>query len=221
MSTSENTRIYLLYYDEDISAYKEDPRIVPLRLSLQTIFLESIAFKMIDPATIPSDIEYIGFITPSFFKKTGLTLSDIQHNGDPSLIVAINSWCGNINYIEQGALCHQYFIQLFTWLMEQLHVHPIVNIYPKPHINSNMWLTTRNHAIEYMNFASHCMDIIVSAPPEIRALFSADCKYGKPLPPHFKYIFGVNYWPYYPFIIERCISLYADLKNIKVEPISR
>jgi hypothetical protein len=212
----ENTRIYLLYYNEDIQEYLSDPRVVPIKLS-QSIFMESDGFNKINESDIPAHIEYIGFITPSLMKKTGKLLSDLYHPTTPNTLVAISSCNSSTTYIQFANYYHPLFRVLWCWLIGSMGLDPLNHKYTPTHIHSNMWITNRSVALEYVAFAKRCMDTIYNAPPEIRALFNMDSQYGgKMTKERLREIFGMNHYPYYPFILERCIAFFCELKGVHV-----
>jgi hypothetical protein len=44
-----------------------------------------------------------------------------------------------------------------------------------------------------------------------------DSKYSKPFPPNLAELYGINYWPYHPFIAERLITIFASKHNLNVK----
>jgi hypothetical protein len=220
MTTRKNTRIYLLYYNEDISDYVGDSRIMPLRLDPQTVFCESEAFRIIKESDIPEHIQYIGFITPSFLRKTGLTLADIAHPGTEKTLVAFHKgWdaCKHTNYVDMASRAHPYFAPIWAWLMHRMNIKAFSFPYSCNHIYCNMWLTDKHTALDYMRFARLFMAAIMTAPVEIKELIHADSTYrGKRPTENLLSVFGRPYYTYHPFLMERCIMLYCDLRKIHV-----
>jgi hypothetical protein len=67
----QKTHYFLLYYNEDISEYNH-PNVTPIKLSEEYfLFFESRGFLQLDISNLP-DVDNIGFITPSFYRKSGI-----------------------------------------------------------------------------------------------------------------------------------------------------
>jgi len=217
----QNVRIYLLYNTENIDEYLTDPRIFPLKLEPQGEFFESEAFRMLNISDIPSEIEYIGFITPSFFRKTRLTLKDIAPPQNRKNIRAF--WAkrnGGESYIDQGARYHgAIFRRIWDWLIENLGYNSEGITYKQYHIWSNMWILSRGNFEIYLEIAKKAVNLLDNAPPHIKSLLFSDALYyeGKLSSDRLLKLCGTQHYPFHPFIMERLIPFVCDRYNWGLE----
>jgi hypothetical protein len=210
MSTPENTRVYMIYTTEDITEVQAaDSRIVPLRLIPQTAYGTSEAFRRITEADIPVHIQYVGFATPAFTQKTGRPLTDIQHPGDATTVVAFQkgheSW-SRFSYIKIASEVYPQFAPLWAWLLREMRLNPFAMQYGGGHIYDNYWIADRDTALKFAAFARRAMDTLDRAPPAIQMLLYTPIQSasGKP---------SVTY---HTILLEYCIMFYCDIRKLCV-----
>ena len=212
---TRRTKIFLLYNDEDISKYSH-PDIIPLKLN-QTEYFESEAFRMITPDMVP-EVEQIGCIVPSYFKRTRCKNLD--------QLFQVNISHGFHKIKKTTAVCDVQFAdyhgenasKIWTWLLEQLDLQWTRNKYNLFH--SNLWITTRDTFIEYLAFAKKVITLIDNAPSDIQNLLSTNPKYpGKLIGTGIlEKRFGKPYYPWQPFILERVVCLFDYVQECKNSP---
>jgi hypothetical protein len=200
-----STKLFLLYHDEDISKFNH-PDIIPVKLK-QTEYFESEAFRMID--SVP-DADYIGIITPGLFRKCpNITLKKLfEMKPDP----IIKIFTEHKNLEVQGFDHHgPNFRILWNWLLNQHKVSR--SNYAV--FYSNLWITSRSLFLEYLVFAKRTMDIIDNAPPEIKDILDTDPNYrdARLSKQVLESRFGKPYYPWQPFLMERVICLFMNLKS--------
>ena len=72
-SERQTTHYFLFYYNEDITQFIH-PQITPIKLSeTDKVYFEYRGFSQIK--SVP-DVDNIGFLSPSFFKKSGISTVD-------------------------------------------------------------------------------------------------------------------------------------------------
>lgn len=219
----QNTRIYLLYNNEKIDEYLSDPRIFPLKLEPQGEFFESEAFRMLNMSDIPSEIEYIGFITPSFFRKTRLTLKDITPpRNRMNILGLVATHDGGKSYIDHGIQRHgPIFRIIWNWLIEGLGYNPSGITYKHFNVWCNMWVLSRNNFAIYLEIAKKAVNLLVNAPPHIKSLLFSDSGYdeGKLSSEQLIKLCGTPHYPFHPFIMERLIPFVCDRYNWILETV--
>jgi hypothetical protein len=218
----QNTRIYLLYNNEKIDEYLSDPRIFPLKLEPQGKFFESEAFRMLNMSDIPSEIDYIGFTTPSFFRKSGKRLGDIVVPKSPFSITS----CSNMirsdkSYMHLAMEYHgDTFKTIWDWLISELGYNPVNIHYGSIHIYCNMWVLSRDTFNIFLPIAKKAVKLLDNAPPSIDKLLFMDSTYdGRLSKDKLIELCGVPYYPYHPFIMERLICFVCDRYNWNVQTI--
>jgi hypothetical protein len=221
MSTDTNTRLYLLYNDENISEYLTDPRVYPLQLTPQTIFFESDAFRKISIHTIPDSIEYIGFITPSFLRKSrGKILASFCHTGEKDTVIGVDIPLFQCNYVDTAQYFHPNFRVLWEWLIHNMGFLAYNYSYKNIHLCANMWLTKKDIAIKAIEFICKGIQLLETAPNNVQQILYSDTKYGGKLTSQqLLEKFGVSHYPYHPFLIERLIIFFCDVHNLSIKPI--
>jgi hypothetical protein len=207
-----STKIFLAYYDEDISEYNH-PNIIPIKLN-QTEYFESEIFRMITPSMIPN-VDNIGMITPSFFKKVpGVTL-DSLFNKVPNPFTKLLLWREHIPCDFLATQCHgEMYMVIMSWLLKELNI-PISIINRYKGFYCNMWITKREIFLEYLELAKKAIKCIDSAPPNIKLALSTDPNYNGKLKETgiLEKRFGKSYYPWQPFIMERLICAFAYTKQ--------
>ena len=207
----DTTKIFLLYNDEDISAFSH-PDIIPVKLN-QTEYFESEFFRMIEPADIPN-ADNIGIITPSLFNKCkGITLDELfKMKPDPYIVklYTTNEPCENNATGYHGI----FFIVLWSWILEQYDIS-YLNFNEYPGFFSNLWITRRDLFIEYLGFAKNTIKLIDNAPLRIKEVLETNPNYGhaKISTDILQRRFGKPYYPWQPFLMERLICLFIHLKE--------
>jgi hypothetical protein len=217
-SSHKTSHYYLLYYKEDISRFKH-PHITPVRLSDDNPqFFESRGFLQIDTGTIP-DVDYVGFITPSFFKKSGIKSLDNIFN----LEVEQNAVCGYYltdktnTCINKSAGYHgDSFIKLWNHILTESGYEHFVG---KDFIcsYSNLWVAERQFTVEFILFIRKVIHILCSLTDDWKLLLNSDSKYNGSLLEggRINDVIGFPYYTFHPFICERMIGLFAALKEYK------
>jgi hypothetical protein len=206
----DSIKIFLLYNDEDISAFNH-PDIIPVKLN-QSKYFESEFFRMIEPENIP-DVENIGIITPSLFKKCrGITLDSLlKMRPNPHIVklYSMNEPCENQATHYHGV----FFMVLWCWILEQYDIS-YLNFNEYAGFYSNLWITRRDLFIEYLSFAKNTMKLIDNAPLRIKEILETNPNYGqaKISKSVLELRFGKPYYPWEPFLIERLICLFIHLK---------
>ena len=206
-----STKIFLLYNDEDISAFNH-PDIIPVKLN-QSEYFESEFFRMIEPADIPN-ADNIGIITPSLFNKCkGITLNELFMKTPNPYIVKLyptTEPCENHATGYHGI----FFIVLWSWILEQYNIS-YLNFNEYPAFFSNLWITKRDLFIEYLGFAKNIMKLIDNAPQRIKEVLETNPNYGhaKISTNVLELRFGKPYYPWQPFLMERLICLFIHLKE--------
>lgn len=203
-----STILFLLYNDEDISAFQH-PNIIPLKLN-QTEYFESEAFRMLE--YVP-DADNIGLITPSIFKKVpGLTLEKLfELKPDP--ISKLLLWLPNISGDVLGEQYHgPNYTVLMMWLLEELKISTSV-IGKSQGFYSNLWIAKRDFFMDYLKLAKRAIEVIDNAPPHIKYILTSNPKYpGKLLGTGvLEKRFKKSHYPWQPFLIERLICIFAHL----------
>jgi hypothetical protein len=207
----KSIKIFLLYNDEDISAFNH-PDIIPVKLN-QTEYFESEFFRMIKPEDVP-DVDNIGIITPSLFKKcNGITLDTLLKMRPNPYIVKLyptNEPCENNATLYHGI----FFIVLWSWILEQYDIS-YLNFNEYAVFFSNLWITRRDLFIEYLTFAKNTMNLIDNAPLRIKEVLETDPNYylGKIGKNTLELRFEKPYYPWQPFLMERLICLFIHLKE--------
>jgi hypothetical protein len=207
----DSIKIFLLYNDEDISAFNH-PDIIPVKLN-QSKYFESEFFRMIEPEHIP-DVENIGIITPSLFKKcNGITLDSLLKMRPNPYIVKLYS----MNEPSENQATHYhgiFFIVLWSWILEQYDIS-YLNFNEYASFYSNLWITRRDLFIEYLSFAKNTMKLIDNAPLRIKEVLETNPNYGhaKISTSVLELRFGKTYYPWEPFLMERLICLFIHLKE--------
>ena len=210
----QSAHYFLFYYEEDISPFTH-PYITPIRLCKEhPHFFESRGFLQLDIDTIPN-VDYIGFLTPSFFKKTDIkSLDDIIQ-----LKLKPNTVCGFYK-TEQMKICLSeaeknhgpVFTQLWNHILTELGCSHFIG---KDFIcsYSNMWVTDRQNVIKYILFIRKVIHILNSATDEWVALLNSDSKYNGSLlrRGRIKDIIGFPHYTFHSFVCERMIGLFAAL----------
>ncbi len=215
---TSNTLLYLPYYYEDITSFKKDPRIVPVKIEPQTHFQEYWTYNLIDLNTIPESIEYIGFVCSKFHEKSrGFKLQSLNYYENYDCVHSYNNPRSNKSYLDIANEFHPNFKRIWYWLLEQLGFDPKTFQHSKIHIYSNMWLAPKHIAIQYVEFAKKVLPILENAPPHIEALLKSNSTYnGKHPKDALIKMYGVPYYQYYPFIMERLMCLFCDIHKIPV-----
>jgi hypothetical protein len=217
-TNSQSIHYYLFYYKEDISRFTH-PCITPIRLSEEIPeFFESRGFLQIDIDTIPN-VDFIGFLTPSFFKKTKIeSLDDIFQ-----LELKKNTICG-FYFTEKKYICLSeaeknhgpVFIKLWNHILTEIGAATFIG---KDFIcsYSNMWVADRQNVIQYILLIRKVIHSINSATDEWKALLNSDSKYAGSLLHRglIKDIIGFPHYTFHSFLCERIIGLFAALHNYK------
>lgn len=215
MSTPENTRIFLIYTNEEITTLQAaDSRIVPIRLVPQTMYGTSEVFRRITEADIPAHIQYVGFATPAFTQKTGRPLTDIQHPGNPNTVVAFQKggmFWNRFTYITIASKNYPHFATLWAWLLSSMNQNPYSVPYYRRHIYDNYWIAEKETALKYTDFAKKIMNLLDSAPAPIQMMLYADSKSKSDITNT-----GFPYVSYHSLLVERCIMYFCDTNKIDV-----
>jgi hypothetical protein len=216
--TSSNTLLYLPYYYEDISSFKQDSRIVPIKIEPQTHFQEYWTYNLIDTNSIPESIQYVGFVCSKFQEKSrGIKLQYLTYFEPYDCVHSYNNPRSGYTYLDLANRFHPNFKRIWDWLLEQLGFNPQTFQHSQIHIYSNMWLAPKHVAIQYIEFAKKIIPILENAPPDIEVLLKSNSTYNGT---HDKQalirMYGVPYYQYYPFIMERLMCLFCDIHKIPV-----
>ena len=209
----QTNHYFLFYYDEDISAYKQ-PYITPIHLQANhpTLF-ESRGFFQIQD--VP-DVDNIGFLTPSFLKKTKISLHELQN-----IELEGNTICGFVwngtekNCLAQARSSHgPIFQKLWNRILETLgYVHLIGKDFLCSYCN--MWLANRNVVESYLVFIQRVMTTMLEFTGHWKTLLESNSKYpGKlVLNNQIKNRTGFPHYTFHAFLAERMIGLFAMLKS--------
>jgi hypothetical protein len=199
-----------------------DPRIYPIQLTPQTVYFESDGFRKLSIESIPNEIEYIGFITPSFKRKSkNKPLTSFCHSGEDNMVIGVYVPSISHNYIDFAQQAHPNFRVLWEWLIHNMSVLAYNYSYKNIHMYSNMWLMKREAAIKAIRFICKGISILESAPKNVRSMLYTNTFYGGKIPSkQLLEKFGVPHYPYHPFLLERLIIFFCDIHNIRIQPIS-
>ena len=208
---SDTIKIFLLYNDENISAYNHQD-IIPIKLK-QTEYFESEFFRMIEAEDVP-DADNIGIITPSFFRKVkGVSIDSLLKMRPNPYIVKLFTFN---NKCESSAANYHgvFFTVLWSWIFEQYNIS-YMNFDRYTVCYSNLWITRRDFFIEYLRFAKNTIKLIDNAPPRIKEVLSTNPNYtyGNMRAELLEKKFGKPYYPWQPFLMERLICLFIHLKE--------
>lgn len=214
--TLTNTRIisnspihfFMMYYKEEPLAeygiYHEFMTFI--KLEPQTVYFESNGFRLIK--SIPN-VEYIGILTPSLYRKTKLSIDDIidKVKKNPNDLTPL--YYGGQDLMEQAKKCHGHkFEIIWKWLLNKLSLKPknIKTFY------SNLWVLKTGKFHMYLSFVKKIFNILDNAPDEIKILLESDANYctGIVKPIDLLKNTGFPYYTFYPFIMERIICLFND-----------
>jgi hypothetical protein len=204
-----NTVLYLLYNDEDISAFRHS-QVIPLKINAQNEYFESQAFREI--GLLP-DVENIGFITPSFFRKQKLTLDELLLKvGGGRLQKTIGLVEAEDNRLAFLTKFHgENFIKIWRWLISELGY--------KDHVNddfkgfaANMWISNKEFVVNFIRVARRAMDLCDNAPPHIKELLYSDTHYNGSVKHKMLAKFGIPHYPFHPFILENLACFMAHLE---------
>lgn len=216
---TQKTHYYLLYYNEDITSYTH-PNITPLKLSEDNkVFFESRGFLQLDLEALPQ-VDNIGFITPSFFKKTGIDNIDEICTIELHAHTAIGFF--NTEFAEiclhLSKLCHKdTFSVLWNHILQSLDLGDYVG---RDFIStySNMWVMTRANVIKYILFIRKMIAVMKSLSDDMNTLLLGDSDYkGKLLVDNkIQEIIGYPHYTYHTFLCERAIGLFAMINSIKI-----
>jgi hypothetical protein len=205
----KNTILYLLYNNEDISAFRH-PQIIPIQIKAQNEYFESQAFREI--GVLP-DVENIGFITPSFFRKQKLTLDELFLKvGEGPLNKTLGLVEAEDNRLAFLTKFHgENFITIWRWLISELGY--------KDHINTdfkgfaaNTWVSNRAFVLNFIRVARQAMDLCDNAPPHIKGLLYSDTHYNGSVKHKMLAKFGIPHYPFHPFILENLACFLAHLE---------
>jgi hypothetical protein len=206
---TNNTILYLLYNDEDISAFTHR-QVIPLQIKAQNEYFESQAFREI--GVLP-DVENIGFITPSFFRKQKLTLDELFLKvGNGPLHRTLGLVEAEDNRLAFLTKFHgENFITIWRWLISELGY--------KDHINTdfkgfaaNTWVSNRAFVVNFIKVARRAMDLCDNAPPHIKELLYSDTHYNGSVKHKMQAKFGIPHYPFHPFILENLACFLAHLE---------
>jgi hypothetical protein len=176
---------------------------------------------MLNMSDIPDSIEYVGFITPSFFRKSGLTLQQIT---PPSHDLTIRKFVGapydtTETYIEFAEKHHgPTFRYIWEWLIRGLGYNPYNMRYTVTHMYCNMWILSRKNVEIFLDIAKKAIHILDNAPPYIRNLLFTNSNYdGRLNKESLQSLCSTEHYPFHPFIMERLIAFVCDRYNWTVE----
>jgi hypothetical protein len=204
------TKLFLLYYNEDISDYNH-PDVIPLKLT-QTPYFESEAFRMLED--LPN-AENIGFLTPSAKNKIkDFSIEKILNlNPDPiTFLYVINKQIEKDSVLYHG----KNFLTVWKYIFNTHSLsYSIMNTYIGGY--SNLWVAKREFVVEYLKFAKKTMFFLDTSPTLIQNIIFSDSNYrGKLMDTGILNTrFGFNHYPWHPFILERLINLFAKIKNVE------
>jgi hypothetical protein len=209
---TQTSHYFLFYFDEDITEYIH-PNITPIQLNTQhQQYFESRGFLQLDIETIPNT-DNIGFLTPSFFRKSKIssldTITNIQI--DTHTIVGFFLEHYGNTCLKHAEKSHTIiFLLLWNYMLCRLDLHSLVDsdffcTY------SNLWVTKREIAIDYIKCIRHIIKVLSEFPDEWASRLNGSCKYqGKLLNTQkLKDQTGFFHYTYHPFICERIIGLFA------------
>jgi hypothetical protein len=208
---STDTKIFLLYNDEDISQYQH-PDVIPYKIVNQTVYFESQAFAEI--TNLP-DATNIGFITPSFLKKQKLTIKQVFDKSNKAELKSTYFLVdGPDNRIQAMTKFHgPTFKKIWNWLLSELGYQEYVDA-DFFGGSSNMWIARREFVEKFLDKLKQAILICDNAPEEMRKLLYSDPRYEGNIKHLMFKKFGIPHYPYHPFIMENLIALFTYLDNI-------
>jgi hypothetical protein len=209
----QTTHYFLLYYDENITLYQH-PNVTPIRLSQDhPEFFESRGFLQI--ADIPNT-DNIGFLTPSFLKKTKRSLHEIC-----DLTLDANTICGFLflthekTCLERAQWNHgTLFLKLWNYLLDKLgYIHLIGKDFVCSY--SNLWVTKRSIAKSYMGFMTHVITTMMGFEGPWKQSLESDSGYNGKLMESNQIVerTGFPHYTFHAFLCERMIGLFAMLHS--------
>jgi hypothetical protein len=213
--SSKLIHFYMFYYNEPV--YEEYGNFYNcinfIKLEPQTINFESEGFLKI--TEIP-DKKYIGILTPSITKKTGLKINDILEKIEYYDCDIISLYYSGENVINQAKKTHgDNFVRLWNWLLTELNIPIEIEI---PSFFSNLWIIKKEYFLEYLIFIKKVKDILDNSPEDIQILLKNDSLYNGNITPYNLLIqTGYSYYTYYPFILERIICLFVKINNLTIK----
>jgi hypothetical protein len=204
----------MFYYSEPVyeNFGKYSDVIDFVKLEPQTKYFEGNGFSKI--VNIPHN-KYIGILTPSITKKTGLTipyiLEKIKHH-DADIIPLYYS---GKNVVEQAVIYHdEKFRTLWNWLLNQVNFPIDVEI---PSFFCNLWIIKNKYFKEFLFFIEKIKNILDNAPKEIQCILNSDSMYEGTIKQEDLLLkTGYSYYTYHPFVTERVICLFAKMKNLSL-----
>jgi hypothetical protein len=212
-SIKQTNHYFLFYYDEDISAYKQ-PYItpIPLQANHPTLFESRGFFQITD---LPN-VDNIGFLTPSFLKKTRIPLHELRNIELEEHTICGFIWNGTEkNCLAQAKTSHgPVFQKLWNRILELLgYVHLIGKDFLCSYCN--MWLANRTIVENYLVFIQRVMTTMLEFTGHWKTLLESNSKYpGKlVLNNQIKTRTGFPHYTFHAFLAERMIGLFAMLKS--------
>jgi hypothetical protein len=216
LSEKKNTVLFLLYNDENISEFEKISEVIPIKLN-QNHYFESEFFRMFEEKNFSQiqDIDNIGIITPSFYKKIQKSIPELLLL-NPNPIKKLFLLKTKMNYYDHGIYTHgKNFKIIWDWLVLKLNINfkKIKKNKKSVGFYSNLWIAKKSFFLKYIEFAKKSMELLDNAPENIKKLLHSNSNYPGNLLKEGKLIekFGYNWYPMHPFIMERLICLFSDI----------
>ena len=211
---SDTIHFYMFYYSEPVETdFGKYSNVIDfIKLEPQTKYFEGAGFSKI--TNIPNK-KYIGILTPSITKKTGLSIDFIvdrinYHDAD-----IIPLFYYGTNVVDQAVIYHnEKFRIVWNWLLNQINFPTDVEI---PSFFCNLWILKKKYFLEFLFFINKIILILEGSPPEIQMILNSDSMYeGRISREDLLLKTGYSYYTYHPFMTERVICLFAKIKDLSV-----
>ena len=198
-----------------------------LRLPQSALF-ESYAFSKLFPRLIEEDkwdeYDYIGTISwkaPLKFARAfffgPFNMSDIiAQTPEGTDVIALVGQQGEYNLLERAEDAHPRFGEAWRGLLrafdmftpEQIETNGYTAFY------CNYWLAKPAHVKTFIPFISKAQRLLINLPTIQEALWT-DAKYLNNTKIA-REVFGLNYYPNHPFLLERLTPFYFGVQNLKI-----
>jgi hypothetical protein len=198
---------YMMYYDENIfpqyGIYHNFMTFI--RLNPPSVYFESNGFRLI--TSVP-DFEYIGVLTPSFERKSNLTIPEIINKVKKSKEDLIPLYSDNSDLLRQATQHHgKKFQIIWEWVLQNCSIKRKTC----KAFFSNLWILKREKFCEYLQFAKNVMNLLDNAPPNLQSLLKSNSNYtGKLTSQVLLERTGYPYYTFHPFIMERIIVIWTS-----------
>ena len=195
----------------------------------QTVFFETYAFTNIFPDKIIADewenYDYVGTVSwkaplkfMENFRFGKLVMSSIVKRApdDADVIALVGQHLTNYTMLEKASQAHPRFKEVWEGLLGAFNKYTPEEISTEgmTPMLCNYWLARPQHAIKFIDFmkkAHHLMETLpsIQEPLWSNALYWANKNLTQK-------IFGLDYYAYHPFVLERLTPFFFNSENLNV-----